>query len=72
MGTPELLKLDDLCVQLSLGRATVYRQMAAGRVPAPIRVGTSVRWRRAEIEAWVAAGCPPQARWTWEPRCACS
>jgi predicted DNA-binding transcriptional regulator AlpA len=30
----------------------------SGRMPAPIKIGGAVRWNRAEIESWVAAGCP--------------
>lgn len=67
MKTVDLLRTDDLAARLGLGRATIYRQVAAGRLPAPIRIGRAVRWRRAEIEDWVAAGCPPRSRWTWEP-----
>jgi len=66
MKSVDLLRTDDLCDRLSLGRATVYRQVAAGRLPKPLRIGRAVRWRRAEIEAWIAAGCPPRERWQWE------
>jgi len=31
---------------------------ARGLLPAPRRIGRSVRWSRDEIRAWVAAGCP--------------
>ena len=33
-----------------------------GAMPRPLRLGCLVRWRRSEIEQWVAAGCP--CRWT--------
>jgi excisionase family DNA binding protein len=29
-----------------------------GAMPQPVRLGTLVRWRRDEIEQWIAAGCP--------------
>jgi len=48
---------------LHLGRATIWRQLATGRLPAPVRIGRSVRWRKAEIEAWIEAGCPERAKW---------
>jgi predicted DNA-binding transcriptional regulator AlpA len=38
---------------------------ASGRVPAPIRIGRSLFWRRKELEAWVAAGCPGRTEWMW-------
>jgi predicted DNA-binding transcriptional regulator AlpA len=44
------------CLQISL--RTLWRMRSAGRLPPPIRLGGAVRWRAADIEAWVAAGCP--------------
>jgi predicted DNA-binding transcriptional regulator AlpA len=45
--------------------ATWHRMASAGRCPAPLRLSTGcVRWRRDELEGWVAAGCPN--RQTWE------
>ncbi len=38
---------------------TVYRLADAGRLPRPVKLGALVRWRRAEIDEWLAAGCPP-------------
>lgn len=35
----------------------------AGRTPAPIRLGRSVRWDEAELDAWISAGCPCRERW---------
>ena len=36
----------------------VRRLADAGKMPPPVRLGALVRWRRAEIDAWIAAGCP--------------
>lgn len=38
----------------------VYRLADAGRMPRPVKLGSLVRWRRAELEAWINAGCPTQ------------
>jgi predicted DNA-binding transcriptional regulator AlpA len=46
--------------------ATWHRWHAGGRVPAPVRIGATVRWRREELAAHIAAGCP--ARREWEAR----
>ena len=35
----------------------------SGRVPAPVRIGRSMFWRREEIIDWVAAGCPSLETW---------
>lgn len=36
---------------------------AAELVPDPVSVGGRRRWRRAEIEDWVSAGCQPRRQW---------
>lgn len=43
--------------------ASWWRDHAAGRVPRPVKLGGRTLWRRAELEAWVAAGCPPRKEW---------
>jgi excisionase family DNA binding protein len=37
----------------------VYRLADAGRMPAPVRIGALVRWRRSDLNAWLAEGCKP-------------
>ena len=37
----------------------VYRLSDAGRMPAPVKLGALVRWRRREILDWINSGCPP-------------
>jgi len=37
----------------------IYRLVDAGRMPAPVKLGALVRWRRAELMAWLADGCKP-------------
>jgi excisionase family DNA binding protein len=36
----------------------IYRLVDAGKMPPPVRLGALVRWNRATIDAWIAAGCP--------------
>ena len=39
----------------SLSKASIYRAMAAGSFPRPLKIGVrSVGWPEAEIRAWVA------------------
>ena len=55
--------LDIKSVALLLGGCSkrhIYRLTDAGRMPRPIKLGSLVRWRRAELEAWINAGCPTQ------------
>jgi prophage regulatory protein len=56
---PLLVREKTLTTLLGMSRANIRRLIAAGRFPAPIRLGAHcIVWRRAELEAWVAAGCP--------------
>ena len=50
----ELLTAADLCSLLKLDARTLRVLRHEGRVPEPIRLGRSLRWRRAEVEAWIA------------------
>ena len=55
--------LDVTAVSSLLGGCSirhVYRLSDAGRMPRPVKLGALVRWRRAELEAWITAGCPSQ------------
>lgn len=47
------------------GRSTAswWRDHAAGRIPAPVRLGGRTLWRVRELEEWVLASCPNKARW---------
>jgi excisionase family DNA binding protein len=35
----------------------VYRLSDGGSMPSPVRLGALVRWRRQDIETWLAGGC---------------
>ncbi|MGB2985218.1 MAG: helix-turn-helix domain-containing protein [Phycisphaerae bacterium] len=37
----------------------IYRLADAGRMPRPVRLGSLVRWRRAEVMGWIDGGCQP-------------
>jgi predicted DNA-binding transcriptional regulator AlpA len=42
--------------------ASWWRDRAAGRTPAPIRLGGRTLWRIDEIRAWIAVGCPDRQK----------
>ena len=48
---------------LGLSVRTIRRLDACGKVPQPVKIGGAVRWRREEIDAWLAAGCPDRDKW---------
>ena len=48
---------------LCCGIRTVRTWDAAGKLPAPIRIGGRVVWRMDEIRAWLAADAPNREEW---------
>ena len=52
-----------VAAMLGVSVRQVWRLHATGRLPRAIRLGNCVRWRRAEIEAFVEAGCPMREKW---------
>lgn len=55
-----LLNIEDVARLLKVSVRSVCRLRSAGHLPPAIEVLGSIRWRRADIEGWVAAGCPSQ------------
>jgi prophage regulatory protein len=48
-----LLRLAEVSTMVGLKRSAIYRYVAEGRFPAPIKVGErSVRWRLVDVLAW--------------------
>jgi len=61
--SPLLLSARDLAAMLRLGLRTIRAMDAAGKLPAPVRIGSCVRWRSEEIRAWLDAGAPDRETW---------
>jgi len=62
---PLLLSARDLAVLLGVSLRSVRSMDRAGKLPRPLRLSPGcVRWRRAEIFSWIAAGAP--CRQVWE------
>ncbi len=66
-----LLDKEQVAALTALGESTVDRHRAAGLFgPADVRVGGALRWRRAEVLAWIAHPRPDgelMDRATWTP-----
>ncbi|MHC4582702.1 MAG: helix-turn-helix transcriptional regulator [Planctomycetota bacterium] len=56
--TDRLLTAQMLAERLSLSKRQVHRLNSAGRIPAPIRIGGSVRWSERTVNRWIEAGAP--------------
>lgn len=50
----EILTIEEVATYLKAGRRTVYRLAANGKIPA-FKLGGVWRFRRAELERWIAA-----------------
>jgi len=57
----QLLNIFELANMLDVSTGTVRRWWATGILPAPLKIGRSIRWRNADIQAWLEAGCPHMA-----------
>jgi excisionase family DNA binding protein len=58
-ATPALLDVRAVAKLLGCSTRHVYRLSDGGQMPAPLKLGALVRWRRQAIEDWIAAGCKP-------------
>jgi excisionase family DNA binding protein len=57
-GNSLMLTVGEVAEMLRCSERHVYRMSDAGKMPAPRKLGTLVRWSRQEIEDWARAGCP--------------
>jgi predicted DNA-binding transcriptional regulator AlpA len=46
-----------LCALFGRSRPSIWRDVAAGRLPAPVKVGGSTRWRVGDVRAALAGAC---------------
>jgi excisionase family DNA binding protein len=53
-----LVSADELAKMLDVSERTIWRLLSGGKLPRPLRLGGSVRWRLAEVTTWIAEGCP--------------
>ena len=58
-----LLSASELGALLGVNKSTVWSWHSSGKIPLPVRIGGTTRWRAEEIQGWVKAGCPARQRW---------
>jgi len=63
--TPNALLIPDTVAAglAGVSRSTWARLRAAGKLPPAVKLGRACRWRRREIEEWIAAACPDARTW---------
>lgn len=58
------MSVADVAELLDVSERHVWKMLASGRFgPQPVRLGRAVRFSRAELVAWLEAGCPPREQW---------
>jgi excisionase family DNA binding protein len=62
LAAQALLDVRAVAALLHCSARHVYRLADAGRMPAPVRIGALVRWRRADLDRWLSDGCPATQR----------
>ncbi len=58
----QLIDVKDVAERLGVCTASVWRLRDGGKMPEPVRVGRSVRWRALVIDRWIQDGCPVLAK----------
>ena len=53
-----LLDVQAVAALLNCSPQHCRRLSDAGRMPRPLSIGSLCRWRRTDLDAWLAAGCP--------------
>jgi predicted DNA-binding transcriptional regulator AlpA len=56
-----MITAQQLAGKMQISTRSLWRKLSAGLVPRPIRIDGIVRWRLAEVEQWIADGCPAQS-----------
>ncbi|MFO0939809.1 MAG: helix-turn-helix domain-containing protein [Pirellulales bacterium] len=54
----ELVSVDKVAALLDCCERHVYRLADSGRMPKPIKLGASTKWKLSEIREWIANNCP--------------
>jgi len=51
---PRILRMPSVCEKIGLSAPTVYRMVAAGAFPAPVRIGArATGWVSEQVDAWI-------------------
>jgi excisionase family DNA binding protein len=59
---PLLVDLAEAARLLGLSTRTLRRMSAEGTLPGAVHIGRRLLFRRVDLAAWVARGCPPPPR----------
>ena len=55
-GSLTLLRMREVCRRTGKGRSEIYRRIAAGDFPSPVKLGERASaWPEHEVTAWIAS-----------------
>ncbi len=60
---PLAVSARELSAMLGVSLRQIWRLNSTGKLPKPVRLGGSVKWRRDEILAWLGLNCPARSEW---------
>ena len=58
-GFPAMLDVQAVAHLLGCSQRHVYRLSDAGKMPAPVKLGSLVRWSTSSMREWIDGGCKP-------------
>lgn len=53
-----LINAKELGQRLSLSKRQIFRLNSCEKIPAPLRIGGSIRWNQSDVDQWIDIGCP--------------
>ena len=59
---PLLITAEEVAGMLDISTRALWRLVSARKIVLPVKFGGNTRWRRADVEGWVASGCPTPGR----------
>lgn len=61
--SPRLERLPSVLSRTGMGKSWIYREIAAGRFPPPVKIGRSSGWDTSAVDGWIEnalmSGSPP-------------
>ena len=52
-----LLTVKEVATALNVSTRHIWKLQSAGRLPPPVRLGRSVRWRASDLDRFIDSGC---------------
>ncbi len=63
ISTTTLIDIKGVAAMLDIGESTANRLDTSGKLPLPIRIGKSKKWRINEVRQWLQEGAPSRTKW---------